>query len=484
MPQLFAHINWTYLLYLFYGAAFLFLGVSIAAKDMKGSDLKLADRLWLLGMFGFFHGAHEWLELGPLIEGENLSFQEIFFLRAVTAVVVAISFVFLLLFGLSLIRGLYDKGGRWTSAVLPALFTIWGLLLWHYRSAGEMLFVRQAEIGARYIFGFPGGLVAAYGLIAYSREARILGRSASRRLLYAGVTFIFYALFGGILSSGHTMPLLGAPVELLRGISAFFITYFIVNALNIFDVEARKKIKQQSRRLVQAEKLTSLGRLAAGIAHEINNPLTNASLGIQTLKSKLDGICENEISGKLDAVERNIDRASAIAKELLQFSRQKDAEFVPCDLNRVIMGALTLLRHKLGGITVLYDPMEVPAVMGDPLKLEQVFINILSNSMEAMPSGGGLTISATAKKGAVEVRVADTGTGVPQEHLSQVFDPFFTTKEVGAGTGLGLSISYGIVRQHHGIIDISSELGRGTTVIVSLPAKERYAEGHKKDIDR
>jgi signal transduction histidine kinase len=458
---------------------FLFLGVSIAAKDMQGSDLQLADSLWMLGMFGFLHGAHEWLELGPLIEGKTLSFQEIFVVKAAAALLLLLSFMFLLQFGISLVRVLDGKRVRWIKAVPALLFLIWILYFWYYGFHNEgsridMQSLRQAGLGARYTFGLAGGLVTSYGLIANSREVRTLSRPASQKLRYAGITFGLYAVFAGMFSSGYQVPLLAVPIEVFRGIAGFFITYFIAKTLNIFDIEARKKIEQHMRRIVQVEKLSSLGQLAAGIAHEINNPLTNASLGIQTLRRKMKSVGgEREFAEKLDAVERNIDKASTIAQELLQFSRQKDTEFVPLDVNIVIRGAITLLSYKSKNVDLAQELTPVPEVMGDPRKLEQVIINVLSNSVEAMPEGGSIAVSTRRKNGLVKIRIADTGPGIPEEHLSRVFDPFFTTKEIGAGTGLGLSICYGIIRQHHGAIELASAPAQGTTVTISLPTKER-----------
>jgi two-component system NtrC family sensor kinase len=480
------NITSTYFLYLVYGAVFLFLGVAIAAKDMKGSDLRLADKLWMLGMFGFLHGAHEWLELGVLIEGKSLSFDQIVAEKTGAVVLGLFSFLFLLRFGISLVQGLDTRRTRWVAVLPLPLLLLWFLYFRHFGLHQQAFHVdlqslRQVDIGARYTFGFSGAAMTAYGLVAYSREVRILSRSASRMLLYAGCTFGFYAVFAGLLSSSLDVPFLPVPVEVLRGVSAFFITYFISKALNIFDIEARKKIEQQARRLIQAEKLTSLGQLAAGIAHEINNPLTNASLGIQTLKMKLaKQAVESDTIQKLDAVERNIDRASAIAQELLQFSRQKESEFVALNVNALIQGALTLMHYQLSRIAVRQELTAVPDILGDPGKLEQVFINIISNSLEAMPDGGELTLTSFPDGDHVSVKMRDTGAGIAPENQSRVFDPFFTTKDVGKGTGLGLSISYGIIRQHRGTIEVTSTPGRGTMVVLKFPRRERY----EKDIDR
>ncbi len=471
------HITPVYLIYLFYGAAFLFLGVAIAAKDMKGSDLPLANSLWLLSMFGFLHGIHEWLELGPLIEGERLEFHEIFTIRAASVLLVILSFIFLLQFGLSLVRSLGSKHSRWSATLIVPLWLIWFLYVWHFGLEGEgfrvdMQALRQADIGARYTFGFVGSLLTAYGLIANSGKMSALSFPVSRRLHYAGVSFGFYAVFTGVLSSDFMMPFIGVPVAVFRGASAFFITYFITKALNIFDIELRAKYEQQTKSIMHAEKLSSLGRLAAGIAHEINNPLTNASLGIETLRESVKGNgMEKKIVEKLDAVERNIDKAAVIAAELLQFARQKEPAFVPMNIHDAIKSALSLLRHRMRNVTVLEAFRPVPAVYGDADKLERVFINILSNSLEAMPDGGEISIRAEQADGFVVVRISDNGAGISKENLRKAFDPFFTTKEVGMGTGLGLAICYGIISQHHGMIEIANAPVRGTVVTIKLPTE-------------
>lgn len=481
MLNLFDNITFAYLLYLVYGSAFLFLGVSIASKDMKGSDLKLAGSLWLLGAFGFLHGTREWLELGHLIEGGNLSYQQLVVEKTTAVALTLGSFVFLLQFGISLILKLDDKRPGWFRAIPVPLFFIWIFYIWHYGMQNEevprtTLFVlRQAEIGVRYTFGFTGALLTAYGLIAYSREVRTLSPSVSKMLLYAGSTFISYAVFAGIISTSYFIPTIPIPIELFRTISAFFITYFIANALNIFDIETRKKIEQQSRRLVQIEKLTSLGQLAAGIAHEINNPLANASLGIQSLKKWSLAHPDSEcLVKKLDAVERNIDRASAIAQELLHFSRQQECEVAPLNINTVVQSTLTLLQYKLKPATVIQSLKAAQQVMGHQGKLEQVFINILSNSIESIVGGGTISISTDVQGGMVIAKVVDSGFGIEPENHSRLFDPFFTTKDIGSGTGLGLSICYGIIRQHQGTIEIESEPGKGTEVTIKLPVMERY----------
>jgi two-component system, NtrC family, sensor kinase len=479
--NLFSNIPHVYPVYFFYGAAFLFLGISISVKDLKASDLKLSNSLWMLGAFGFIHGLHEWLQLLPLIQGQQMTRQEIFLIKLVLLAMMILSFFFLVQFGLSLISALDKKQLKWIKGAPSALVILWAIVLLKQGPHTDLLFLWRTEVGVRYTLGLAGGLVTGYGLIMYSYEIKNMSGPVSRNFLFSGIAILFYGLLAGVMDLRTLLAAIHVPVEFLRGVTVVLVSYFIVKALNIFNIETRRKIEQQTRLLVQTEKLSSLGQLAAGIAHEINNPLTNASLGIQTLKTRLKGDGQQlDAVEKLDAVERNIDRASAIAQELLQFSRQREAEFVPLNINGVISGSLTLLGHRLKNIDVQQDLAPVPSVMGDSGKLQQVFINILSNSLEAMPDGGRIHISSSRKKGSIEVRISDTGLGITVENLSRVFDPFFSTKEIGSGTGLGLSICYGIIRQHHGHIELSSVAGKGTTATIRIPTGERY----EKDTDR
>lgn len=234
------------------------------------------------------------------------------------------------------------------------------------------------------------------------------------------------------------------------------------------DVTQRERLEEQ---MSQTEKLTSLGLLAAGVAHEVNTPLAVISNYIQMLARQMpDGDPRQAI---IEKIVKQTFRASEIVNNLLNFSRTGSAELADVDLNRVVEETLSLVAHplKTSQIQVVKRLGEqLPAVRGSANKLQQVFLNLFLNARDAMPQGGMLEVRTAAHNGTVEIEVADTGNGISREHIHKIFDPFFTTKSGGRGTGLGLSVSYGIIKEHAGKIDVRSTPGRGTSFHVEFPA--------------
>ncbi len=236
--------------------------------------------------------------------------------------------------------------------------------------------------------------------------------------------------------------------------------------------ERTQELKRTQEQLVQSEKLASLGKLAAGIAHEINNPLT----GILTYSSLL--LKENkenpQMKEDLEVIVNETTRCRKIVKGLLEFARQTEPSKSPADINKVLEETLSLLENQalFHNIKVEKKLKEnLPTVMMDTDQIKQVFMNIIINAAEAMSQGGTLTIQSDSdpQKKFTEVSFIDTGPGIPEENLSKIFDPFFTTKRSGKGTGLGLSVSYGIIQRHDGFLEVTSQLGKGSTFTVKLP---------------
>ena len=235
----------------------------------------------------------------------------------------------------------------------------------------------------------------------------------------------------------------------------------------IEDVSQRVRLEDQ---MVQTEKLTSLGLLAAGVAHEVNTPLAVISNYIQMLAKQLPS--DDPRHTLIEKIVKQTFRASEIVNHLLNFSRTGATEFTEVNLNAVIEETLALVSHpfRSARISVIknLDP-NLPPVLGSVNRLQQVFLNLFLNARDAMPEGGMLEVRTAAQNGTVEVEVTDTGVGIPREHLNRIFDPFFTTKGSGRGTGLGLSVSYGIVKEHAGKIDVRSTPGKGTSFRLEFP---------------
>jgi PAS domain S-box-containing protein len=249
-------------------------------------------------------------------------------------------------------------------------------------------------------------------------------------------------------------------------------------ALVVFeDVTQRLHLEEQ---LQQREKLSSIGLLAAGVAHEVNTPLTGVSSYTQMLLNMLP---ENDPKhALLLKVRRQADRATDIVNNLLNFSRTGSAaEFAGTDIHRVLDDTLQLLEPQLrrSHIEIVRDYAEhLPQVHGNSVKLQQVFTNLILNARDSIANGNGRIVLTTRNgddDGSLLIEVADTGVGIAPEDVAKIYDPFFTTKGVGRGTGLGLAVTYGIVQEHSGHISVSSTPGLGTTFRITLPTSDPRA---------
>lgn len=240
--------------------------------------------------------------------------------------------------------------------------------------------------------------------------------------------------------------------------------------------EMTQSLRASRDELVRSEKLVSVGKLSAGVAHEINNPLGTI---INYLDLLLEDVRDGQVRDSLSQMRAEARRIKRTVRELLDFSRQSPRTMGPVQINAVVVESLNLVLHeqRMSGIEVKKRLQPgLPEAWGDADQLKQVFVNIILNAVQAMPEGGTLavrTVEMVDAAGRLWVRAAfhDTGVGIAAEHLKYVFDPFFTTKGVGEGTGLGLSVSYGIVQAHGGSIRLDSSAGSGTEVLVDLPVR-------------
>lgn len=232
------------------------------------------------------------------------------------------------------------------------------------------------------------------------------------------------------------------------------------------------RLQKAFHRITRTERLASLGQMAAGVAHEINNPLGGILLYSNLVLEEMES--GHPLRDNMEKIIYQTNRCKKIVQNLLDFARTPSGDMRPISINDVATTSLNLVKDQsmFLGITVKHDlSQQLPLIMGDSSRLEEVFLNLFINASDAMEGRGVLTISTwLSSTNAVKVSISDTGKGIDRLYLPHIFEPFFTTKDPGQGTGLGLSITYGIIQKHNGFIDVDSEPGKGTTFIITLPA--------------
>jgi two-component system NtrC family sensor kinase len=252
-----------------------------------------------------------------------------------------------------------------------------------------------------------------------------------------------------------------------------------------------QQIEKHQEELVQAGKLSSLGTLTSGVAHELNNPINNISMIAQTFVQHYDSLSEKERLEFMSQIDGQCERAKEIVDGLLDFSRVRPRTFTFADVGEVVRKSLKLVGNQLAVSKIECEfrtHERLPPVRMSAHRIEQVLVNIFTNAIKAMSGGGQLLVEASVgdKGRFVEIAITDTGAGIPPAILPHVFDPFFTTSQAGQGVGLGLSVSYGIIKRHGGTIAVKSDVGAGSTFSVRLPVVEREASdgGQTEDPDR
>ena len=254
--------------------------------------------------------------------------------------------------------------------------------------------------------------------------------------------------------------------------------------------ERTRELQQVQDQLIRAGKMAALGELAAGVAHEINNPLTGVLTFSSLMLKKVDE--NNPWKKDLENIVQQTTRCRNIVRGLLDFARQRKPDKKEWDINTLIDQTLTLVENqaRFQNIKIIREfRKDIPMLFLDADQIQQVFMNIIINAADAMTGDGGtLTVKTDLNNGIAEISFMDTGRGISKEHFSKLFTPFFTTKETGKGTGLGLAISYGIIQSHNGDIDVKSEMGKGSTFRIKLPIEKqdgelgRSGEGEKMNV--
>jgi two-component system NtrC family sensor kinase len=262
-------------------------------------------------------------------------------------------------------------------------------------------------------------------------------------------------------------------------------------------IERTRELEDAQAQLIQSEKMAAIGQLAAGVAHELNNPLGGilgyAQFNLEKIQDKAAAnITDKDLKSYqryLKDIEMQTRRCKAIVQNLLKFSRTSQTiDFTDTDINAVLDDTLTFMEHQLMinqiNLRRNFDS-KLPTIMGNPSQLQQVFTNVIINAMHASEAGSEIAITTKFSpplgefSGAVEISISDYGQGISEENMKKIFEPFFTTKEVGKGTGLGLSVSYGIIKEHGGEIKVNSTLGEGTIFTIIIPLEKKLSSAEK-----
>jgi len=238
------------------------------------------------------------------------------------------------------------------------------------------------------------------------------------------------------------------------------------------DITDKKMMEEQ---LLQSSKLASIGKLTAGISHEIGNPLASISSLVQELRAlDIETPDGKEFTGEsLKTINNHVERIAKIVRSLGDFARISSTEKMACSVQDILERTISLVKYdkRFKKVQLTTKIGEMPQILVNPDQIQQVFLNLMLNSLDAMPDGGRLTITMQQEGPFLTIVFTDTGTGIEEHAMDKIFDPFFTTKPLGKGTGLGLSICYGIIREHKGTIDFSSKKGDGTSFAIRLPLK-------------
>jgi len=344
----------------------------------------------------------------------------------------------------------------------------------------ERLIPKMVDIAGRVItFGEP---IAVEDYNSWS--GRLSFDSCAPFHTAAGVPLVFQGEVIGVLIVKDERPekiFQPQDIQLLE-LLAPLVTVWIRNARLYQELQERIKAQQLAEsRLIRSARLAAVGEMAAGVAHELNNPLTSVAGFVELVLEELPA--DSPHRPDLELVLREAQRARGVVRRLLDFSRPVENQRFPTDLNELTRDVLALIQHlaRTGGVEIRLELSNgLPAISVDPAQIKQVLLNLIHNAIQAMPTGGKLTIKTapveTGGKLWIRISVSDTGVGISPENLVRIFEPFFTTRPAGQGTGLGLSVSYGIVNEHGGYIEVESFPDQGSCFTVFLPVKQDFEQ--------
>lgn len=510
------NLNHILLVYFFYGLSFVFMGALVLLQPSREIRMHLTENLWFLGLFGMLHGLNEWIDMARMFEESYWDVRAFALLQLIGYFLNAMSFLCLFQFAINLLVAERPRF-TWMRWMPLAGFGTWlsALFLCGLLGLGVEVALLSLEGWPRYMLGLTGGLLTCYAIL--TQKDRLAAGTTVRKILICTAVFFginaFLSLFtASEFSFGDLYGSIKIHLPLTEGMSKstslmFFralcgvvITFTIVQALVMMDVEQNRKLLRQQEelleanralqesydklretqeQLVQSEKMSAVGTLVSGIAHEFNNILSGLKGYTQLARASHDMA---QIHKDLETIEEAADRTIEITRNLLSWVRPDKQRQDFIDVNVVVAQAVNLVQTTFSkrNIAVTTRLAPVPGMPLGKAEIQDIVMNLIINASHAIDENaeGAIKVSTAVEDGQVVIAVADNGCGIPAENLGKIFLPFFTTKgALGGsetpGTGLGLYVVYGIVRGHGGDIKVESEVGVGTTFKIVLPIPDK-----------
>ena len=467
--------------YLFYGLAFIALGLVMALQARSHVQVLLIDSLWILAVFGFLHGAHEWVAMAVMLQGNTLGDITLASVQSGNLLLNGISFAFLMQFGIELaVRPKrWPVWSRWIPASLVLAVVLIAVTL-PLGAVGTPGWVSATDALFRYVLGFPGSLVAAYSLIMVGSEARKLATARLEvHLLGSAVAFAAYSVFSGLIvppapffpaylvNTETFVALTRVPVEVLRGICAAVIGGFLAEAF----------VVETGRTRLEFERLRE--EFIAVIAHDLRSPITTVGLSADFLERLMsaDHVTESE-RAVLSSIRSSARSLNRMVEDLLDASRIEARRLTlakeSVNLGELIYDVVGRATGLLQGHQVKVTmPETVPPIEADPARVDQILVNLLSNAAKYSFADAEILVETEVRSSEVMISVTNYGPGMTPDEIPRLFTRFYRTREAGEaripGLGLGLYIAKGLVEAHGGRIWAESEAGKRATFHFTLP---------------
>lgn len=450
----------TFNIYLFYGLVFFSIGCAVVFRNFRFSQLKVASTLWALAAFGFTHAFHEWSELYVIIFSDHIARQYQLLTQWLCLAKLLLSYIALMVFAWQILSITNKRVALVGHGVLVTIIVsyLWLLIPDLHDLAVNKTGFLEASQYTRVLIGFGSASLAGIGMAVYGNSLRQENHHYGLYFVISGVGLLIYGVLSGLVPTDyhHSVPV-------LRTLAGGLILVALFKALKVFDLEKEQATEAKLTRAIEADKYKAIGQLAMGVAHEINNPLASSTLALDLWERKNNDHNETD-SNYLYRARLGIERASAISKELLSYARPASGKKSFVAISDVLGSAVQLLSHRIKHHQIEVNCSDDIILYAEKVKLEELFINLICNAIDASPDNQSIIVTAVQEKNKVTVQVEDTGCGMSEAELSKATELFYSTKPVGKGTGLGLAICEQITSLHNGEMHIVSSKDLGTCV--------------------